>query len=221
MTTIVLIDKTGTVKQSKVKDLTRDTLYRKCGFRKSEGFEKQTTWEVSVGGTEYNVELWARAEGKANTENKYDFPPPCDVNLFFGTCGLINCEKDGDGFEDITVENWTKIYEKLFGGFEDIGDAEEESEDELASVPKEMKTKGGYLKDGFVVDTNSDDDDEALSEAASDVGSDDDDDEGDEGNDDDDDSDCTPLASDDEDDEDDGSGSELGEEAYGYSSDEQ
>ena len=47
---------------------------------------------------------------------------------------------------------WNKIYEKLFGGFEDLAStaAEDEAEeDELANVPKELKTKQGYLKDGI------------------------------------------------------------------------
>ena len=54
---------------------------------------------------------------------------------------------------------WNKIYEKLFGGFEDLvatAAEDEEEEDELAKVPKEKKTKHGYLKDGFVVDSSSD-----------------------------------------------------------------
>ena len=42
--------------------------------------------------------------------------------------------------------------EKSFGGFESLGE-EDSSEDELENVPEEMKTKDGYLKDGFVVDT--------------------------------------------------------------------
>ena len=51
--------------------------------------------------------------------------------------------------------------------------AEDENEiDELENVPKEMKTKNGYLKDGFVVDSNSDEED--------DYGDDDDDDNDDE-----------------------------------------
>ena len=57
------------------------------------------------------------------------------------------------------MEDWNKIYEKLFGGFEDLADttlADEQEEDELENVPKEKKTKNGYLKDGFVVDDNSD-----------------------------------------------------------------
>ena len=56
---------------------------------------------------------------------------------------------------------WKRVYEHLFGGFEDLGDeSEEESEDELDSVPPEKKTKNGYLKDGFVVDPEDEDSDE-------------------------------------------------------------
>ena len=52
----------------------------------------------------------------------------------------------------------------MFGGFEDLSATaaeDENEEDELASVPEHMKTKDGYLKDGFVVD--DDDDDSQLS----------------------------------------------------------
>ena len=45
----------------------------------------------------------------------------------------------------------------MFGGFEDLAATakeDEEEEDELANVPKEKKTKQGYLKDGFVVDSS-------------------------------------------------------------------
>ena len=57
---------------------------------------------------------------------------------------------------------WEKIYEKLFGGFENLAVTtieDEEEEDELANVPKEKKTKHGYLKDGFVVDSDDDEND--------------------------------------------------------------
>ena len=50
------------------------------------------------------------------------------------------------------------IYEKLFGGFEDLAATAEEDDkeiDELEKVPSEMKTKDGYLKDGFVVDDDN------------------------------------------------------------------
>ena len=55
------------------------------------------------------------------------------------------------------------MYEKLFGGFEDLGLTaieDEEEIDELADVPKDKKTKQGYLKDGFVVDSDGEDESE-------------------------------------------------------------
>lgn len=162
MTSIVLIDKGGNIKETKVKKLTRETIYSKCGFRKKEDFDLRTTWNLKIEETDYKIELWSRNVGKAGTENKYDFPPPIDNELYFGTCGLININKD-DTITDLTIEEWNKIYEKLFGGFEDLNSNEEESADELQNVPDELKTNG-YLKDGFVVssksDENSDDDSE-------------------------------------------------------------
>ena len=60
-------------------------------------------------------------------------------------------------YVDLSLTLWEKIYEKLFGGFEDLSATcveDENEEDELANVPKEKKTKDGYLKDGFVVDSS-------------------------------------------------------------------
>ena len=47
----------------------------------------------------------------------------------------------------------------MFGGFEDLDATaaeDENEEDELDDIPDSMKTKEGYLKDGFVVDDPSD-----------------------------------------------------------------
>ena len=120
------------------------------------------------------------------------FPPPCDNALYFGACCLI--KTDGDDIVDIDIPLWNNIYEKLFGGFEDLDNEESESDDELNEVPKHLKTKDGYLKDGFVVDTDSDKKD---SDNCSDE-----------------------EAVDDNDLSDESDNSELGEECYEYSSDE-
>ena len=88
--------------------------------------------------------------------------------------------------------------EALFGGFEDIDSEEEPSEDELENIPDEMKTKHGYLKDGFVVNTDSDDNKESSDGEYEEASGDESDDEG----------------GDDETDD------ELQEEPYDYSDDE-
>lgn len=155
MPTIVLINKNSDIKQTKIKDLSRDILHTKCGFKNDNDFDKRTTWNIAIEEETFNIELWAKDNGRANTENKYDFPPPIDNQLYFGSCALLRVDDD-DNIVDLTTEVWEKIYEYLFGGFEDLDSEEEPSDDELEKIPAEMKTKNGYLKDGFVVSTDSD-----------------------------------------------------------------
>ena len=157
MTSIIIVDKGASIKSTKAKDVTRETLYKKCGFRKAEGFELRNKFVIKKFQVE-TVEVWARDTGKAGTENKYELPPPIDQVLYFGSIAIAAFDSDNK-FIDLTQDTWKKVYEHLFGGFEDIGSPESEaeySEDELESVPAEEKTKDGYLKDGFVVDTNED-----------------------------------------------------------------
>ncbi len=176
MTTIVLINKNSEVKQTKIKDLSREILHIKCGFKNNNDFDKRTIWNIAIEEEVYNIELWAKNSARANTENKYDFPPPVDTELYFGTCALIRVDDD-DNIIDLTTEVWEKVYEFLFGGFEDLNSEEDPSEDELENVPDEMKTKAGYLKDGFVVSTDSDKDENSVDEDYEDDSEDDSDDE--------------------------------------------
>ena len=161
---VLLVDKTGTLKITTIKDYKEEELYKKCLFKKPDDFSKQTECTIKLDGSKYKISLFAKTEGKANTENKYDFPPPVDSALYFGTCVLVGKSMGSDGTESylsLTLELWNKMYEKLFGGFENLDATcaeDEEEEDELANVPDEKKTKQGYLKDGFVVDSDEDDD---------------------------------------------------------------
>lgn len=161
MTSIIIVDKSTSIKATKAKSLTRDTLYKKCGFRKPDGFELRNKFAIKKFDVD-SVEVWARDTGKAGTENKYELPPPIDQTLYFGSIAIVAFDSD-DEFIDLTDETWKKVYEHMFGGFEDIDNPESEadfSEDELESVPAEQKTKHGYLKDGFVVDAIETDEEE-------------------------------------------------------------
>ena len=152
--TIILVEKNATLKSLTVKDFKESELFKKCGFKKSEDFEKQTQWTYNG----YEISVYGKKNGRANNENKYEFPPPIDSILFFGTCCIV-AKKLGK-MENLTLEIWEKIYEKLFGGFHDLSLTEledEEEKDELEFVAKEDKTKHGYLKDGFVVDSDAED----------------------------------------------------------------
>jgi|GEM_PF-3040892 len=159
---IVLIETNGTIKTLKTKEVSNETLYKKCGFRVSDDFLCQHTWQVKLQEETYHISLWGKKTGKANFENKYDLPPPLDKELFFGTCAIVRTLEapsasaagaSAGAFLDLTKETWLKIYEHLFGGFEDLGEEDEYSEDELANVDPALLTKHGYLKDDFVVDS--------------------------------------------------------------------
>ena len=211
---IIIVERLGSLKLLSIKDFKLEDLYKKCGFKKSEDFMKQTEWNVKYDSKKYLIQVFAKTDGRANSENKYDFPPPIDTKLFYGSCAIVGQIKKEDGtksYVNLSIQLWNKIYEKLFGGFEDLAATakeDEEEEDELDNIPKEKKTKQGYLKDGFVVDS-SDTDENALSDSEEVE----DDDENDDDDDDDDDN------IDDEDEGDlviDDVGSELSEESYDY-----
>ena len=185
--TIVLVDKTGELKALTVKDYKEDELFKKCGFKKNDGFAKQTEWPVKFNGQKYSIMMYGKDDGKANMENKYDFPPPVDNKLLFGCCVLVGQIRDDNNKKtliNLSVELWVKLYEKLFGGFEDLTknndlNGDDDEEDELDSVPKSKKTKiGGYMKDGFIVDDDSNDDesDESGDDDSDESGDDDSDD---------------------------------------------
>jgi hypothetical protein len=180
---IIIVERLGSLKLLSIKDFKQEELFKKCGFKKAEDFNKQTEWTLKYDGKKYFIQVFAKSEGRANSENKYDFPPPIDTKLFYGSCAIVGQVKKDDGskcYVNLSLALWNKIYEKLFGGFEDLAATakeDEEEEDELANVPKEKKTKQGYLKDGFVVDSSdteenspsvSESDDEDLQDDADD-----------------------------------------------------
>ena len=180
---IVIVEKTGVLKSLSIKEFKEEDLYKKCGFKKAEDFVKQHEWSLKTEGKKYYLDIYAKTDGRANSENKYDFPPPIDTKLFFGNCAIIAKIKSDDGkkvYTNLSLELWERMYEKLFGGFEDLAAtaAEDENEvDELANVPKEKKTKHGYLKDGFVVDSSDTEEEDGDDNDASDEAEVDDEDE--------------------------------------------
>jgi len=163
MVKFVIIEKTGNIKQVKSDIINRDVLLKKCKFTSGDGFNKQHSWAVNVNGEQLNICLYAKSKGRANSENKYELPPPLDSDLFFGSMAVV--AYGGLGQEntlfDCTEKIWTSVYNKLMGGFEDLHSEEEEEEE---YVPPEKLTKHGYKKGGFVVDEEEEEELEELEE---------------------------------------------------------
>jgi hypothetical protein len=169
---ILIIEKTGTVKETTIKSFDESDLYKKAGFKSADGFKCHTTWDIEeLDGISYSISVYGKTNGRANQENKYEFPPPIDNTLFFGSCIIIN--KNAEIPTSITSKEWDKIYDHLYGGFEDLG--EEDSEEEESDDDDVVKTKTGYAKDGFVVDDDVvDEEDDESSEDVSDDNNEDD-----------------------------------------------
>ena len=148
---IVIIKKNGTLCDLDwKKNIDLKNIYKKAGFRKEDDFAKRHTWKINE---DDFVSVYSKNTGRANTENKYELPPPVDSDLYFGKLIIIRHSEQNPTAEnclDLTTEEWKTIYEKLMGGFEDVDDNEEESEEEYVN-PEDL-TKQGYEKDGFVVE---------------------------------------------------------------------
>lgn len=152
MVYIVIIPKTGVPEQASVREANTSTLYKKAGLKTCNAFEQRVVWKVGCEGNVLYVALFAKDEGTAGRENKCDLPPPIDKNLFFGKIVIVAArDPEIEDIVDFPVDMWNAVYEKLFGGFENIEDTDDESEDEY-DIPSELLTKDGYMRDGFVVD---------------------------------------------------------------------
>lgn len=144
MPTILSIDKHGRIKELKIKDNVEE-LYKKAGFKTPNGFELQHKFPkitLSEDDPPFHLAVYGKVTGKAGQENKYEFPPPLDKALFFGTCLIVNEE------DSIHLSDWNAIYDGLMGGFEDLEDEEEELEDDK------------YIFDDFVVPDEEEEEEE-------------------------------------------------------------
>ena len=105
MVQILKIEKTGDITYSKTSDI--NELYKKCGFRKSEGFGKITSWEKNIETNNVNIELWGRTNGKPNIKNNYEFPQPFNKTIY-GNCCLIQMQNNA--ITDLDKDLWDKLH---------------------------------------------------------------------------------------------------------------
>ena len=161
MPIILNVDKSGVVSETKILSDKVSELYKKLGYKSADKMEEANAiWSEGVN----HIHVYGKTKGRAGSENKYEFPPPIDGTLFFGNVLIVLVS--GEKIVDLTLKIWEVVYERLFGGFEDLvdsdgnaisdeEDSEEDSEDceDLEGV---KYTKAGYLKDDFIVDDSDD-----------------------------------------------------------------
>jgi hypothetical protein len=159
MTYFVLIDKYGKVTEKNFKQYDEAKLYSKAGFKKDKDFELLHIWKsVEVDNRVFSqIKMFGKLRGNAGMENKYEFPPPMDTKLCFGAIVLVH-KTDNDEPMDLRKEDWLKLYDHLYGGFEDTNQKDDEEEEE-EEIEAEQLTKQGYKKDDFVVDDDEEEED--------------------------------------------------------------
>jgi hypothetical protein len=162
--TVLIVEKSGNIKEQNIK-FDENELYKKAGHSSQTGFKCYTEWNIeTLNNKSYNISVYGKTNGRANSENKYEFPPPIDNTLFFGNCVIVN--KHNNIPVSITGDEWDDIYEYLYGGFEDLGDEDsEEDEEDEEGIPL---TKQGYAKDGFIVDDDDIDEEDEYEDEADD-----------------------------------------------------
>ena len=83
MVKVILVDKNARVKETLVKNFQEENLYKKCNFRNANNFGRVNTFELTFEGKKIYISVYAKNSGRANTDNKYELPPPIDKELYF------------------------------------------------------------------------------------------------------------------------------------------
>lgn len=181
-TEIVVIKKNGDFHSSTLPEGGIDELYKRCGFKKPDGFAMACLWTI-MASEKIFVRVYGKTAGRAGAENKAELPPPVDKVLFFGNVAVVASQ--GAGFENskpisLSVPRLQELLDMLGGGAEDLGSSKQDAIDALEDAAHEVVlraeikksgvglTREGYAKDGFVVDDgdvemiegNDDDDDD-------------------------------------------------------------
>jgi hypothetical protein len=126
-----------------------------------------------------NIKLvvWGYIDGRENQVNQHDLPPSAvwfnelfkksDTDLLYGDMFVLKYENDS--LVDLTKEEYAVYYEKLFGGFEDLGDTDSELSQDSEPTQEDLDF---IVDDDQELDTDSDWDQEDLSsDSESDSGS--------------------------------------------------
>jgi hypothetical protein len=167
MPMILNVDKSGVVSETKILSDKVSELYKKLGHKSADKMEDVSAiWSEGVN----HIHVYGKTKGRAGSENKYEFPPPIDGTLFFGNVliVLVSGDSGNEKIVDLTLNVWEVVYERLFGGFEDLVDSdgnaisEKDSEEDCEDSELEGAeyTKEGYVKDDFIVDDSDDLDEE-------------------------------------------------------------
>lgn len=151
--TVLVIDKSGLLKELKIKANSQQDLYKKAGLKTADGFQEQFIWDVEWENVRYSISLYAKKKGKTG-KNMFNFPAPLEEETFYGNAVLLN------NLGSLTIADWENLFEVICEKYDensegeddtvpdsDVDDDEEEEADEIdeneAEDAGEGKVAGG------------------------------------------------------------------------------
>ena len=111
----VLLAKNGGMSIVNLPEKSED-YYKTCNLKKADGFNNLHVYKVG----RKKVELWGRTHGPERSISKWELPPPLDTSFAYGSQLVVVTNSNGKRVS-VTLEEWKRIYEKMFGGFHDLG----------------------------------------------------------------------------------------------------
>lgn len=123
---VIIVEKTGSLKSLCVKNYDETQLYKRCGFKSDNNFQKRCEWSIVKDSKKYIITAYGKDVGRVGLENNYKFPAPINNISLFGNCVLVltldnNNNIEGGSVESLNIDFWENIHPTLLTGSSNFG----------------------------------------------------------------------------------------------------
>jgi hypothetical protein len=123
---VIIVEKSGSLKSLCVKNYDETQLYKRCGFKSDNNFQKRCEWRIVKDSKKYIITAYGKDVGRVGLENNYKFPAPINNISLFGNCVLVLCvdnknNVEGGSVESMSIDFWENINPTLVTGSSKFG----------------------------------------------------------------------------------------------------
>lgn len=108
---IIIVDKSGTLKSLKVKNFCESDLYKRCGFKKDTNFSLRYTLSLVLNDKQHYFSFYGKSDGKNNFENQYSFLSDLKLKIY-GNFAIVGCDENKSPIH-LNIDQWQYICEQL------------------------------------------------------------------------------------------------------------
>jgi len=115
---VLIVEKVGILKPLCVKTYNETELYKRCGFKSNNNFQKRGEWSITRDDICYTIAAYGKNVGRSGFENNYVFPKPLDKSSLFGNCVLVLYVQEAFNPEtpvvkSLTIDFWNSLLTDL------------------------------------------------------------------------------------------------------------